>query len=82
MKRAKIIVDDIPQAVHSGEINVPLSRGIITERDIHCELGEVVCGKKQGRGSSDEITLFDSTGLAIQDVAVANLVYQKTLKKK
>lgn len=82
LKRAKIVVDDIPQAVHSGEINVPLSKGVITKENIYCELGEVVAGKKAGRVSSDEITIFDSTGLAIQDVATANLVYQKAIKKK
>ena len=82
LKRAKIIVDDWQQASHSGEINVALSRGIITKKDIHATLGEVLIGKKKGRVSQKEITIFDSTGLAIQDVAVANLVYKRALKNK
>jgi len=81
LKRAKIVVDDIPQASHSGEINVPLSKGLIVEDDIFCEIGEVVAGMKKARTSDSDITVFDSTGLAIQDVASANLVYQMALEK-
>jgi len=82
LKRAKIIVDDQRQAIHSGEINVPISCGIIKSKDIYATLGEVLIAKKKGRVSPGEITIFDSTGLAIQDVAVANLVYKRALKKK
>lgn len=81
LKRAKIIVDDWEQAAHSGEINVPLSMGIISKRDIWAELGEVVAGKKQGRLSKEEITVFVSTGLAIQDAVTANLVYKRALER-
>jgi len=80
LKRARIIVDDITQASHSGEINVPLAKGLLTENDIFCELGEVITGKKKARTRDSDITVFDSTGLAIQDVATANMVYQKALK--
>lgn len=76
LKRAKIIVDCWEQASHSGEINVPVSKGIIDKKDIIASLGEVVSGKKQVRKNDKEITLFDSTGLAIQDLYVANLVYK------
>jgi len=82
LKRAKIVVDDWQQASHSGEINVALSRGIITGKDIHATLAEVLLGKKKGRVTQDEITIFDSTGLAIQDIAVANLIYKRALKNK
>jgi len=68
LKRAKIIVDDWEQACHSGEVNVPLAKGEMTREDIHGELGEVVAGLRPGRTSDDEITIFDSTGLSIQDV--------------
>jgi alanine dehydrogenase len=80
LKRARIVVDDIGQASHSGEINVPFSKGVLTENDIFCELGEVITGKKKARTSDSDITVFDSTGLAIQDVVTANMVYQKALK--
>lgn len=77
LKRARVIVDDRIQAMHSGEINVPLSRKIINESDIGLTLGEVIAAKKKGRVSKDDITVFDSTGLAIQDIAVAGFVYKK-----
>ncbi len=80
LKRARIVVDDIPQASHSGEVNVPLSKKLITEKDICCEIGEVVAGRKKGRTKDSDITVFDSTGLAIQDVATADMVYRKALK--
>lgn len=79
--RSKIVVDDIVQALHSGEVNVPLSKHYISENDIHAQLGEVIVGLKPGRTSEEEITIFDSTGLAIQDVASAHLVYQRALSK-
>ncbi|ETA66994.1 L-alanine dehydrogenase [Methanolobus tindarius DSM 2278] len=80
MKKARIIVDDIVQASHSGEVNVPLSQGVISESDIHAELGEIVAGVKKGRLSDDNITIFDSTGLAVQDLVTANMVYTKALE--
>ncbi len=80
LKRARVVVDDIPQASHSGEVNVPLSKKLISEKDICCEIGEVVAGKKKGRMKDSDITVFDSTGLAIQDVATADMVYRKALE--
>jgi alanine dehydrogenase len=81
LKRAKIVVDDITQASHSGEINMPISKGLLSEKDIFCELGEVITGKKKARTRDSDITVFDSTGLAIQDVVTANMVYQKALEE-
>ncbi len=80
LKKAKIVIDDISQAVHSGEINVPLSKGLLGEDEIYASLGEVVARKMSGRMSDDEITVFDSTGLAIQDIAAGKLVYEKALE--
>ena len=82
LKRAKVVVDDIPQASHSGEVNVPISKKLIMVKDICAELGEVITGKKKGRTADSDITVFDSTGLAIQDVATADMVYRKALAKK
>ena len=82
LREAKIVVDDWEQASHSGEINVPLSKGLISKENIWAELGEIVAGKKAGRTSDDEITVFVSTGLAIQDAVTANLVYKKALGNK
>jgi alanine dehydrogenase len=82
LKIAKIVVDNLEQASHSGEINVPLSKGLIKKENIFGELGEIVAGKKPGREKEDEITIFDSTGLAIQDLYTANLVYKEAKRKK
>ena len=71
--KAEVFVDDPGQAVHSGEINVPITTGLYDAGMIAGTLGEVVIGKK-GRSSPDAITIFDSTGLAIQDLAIAALV--------
>ncbi len=80
LKRSKVVVDDIPQASHSGEVNVPISKNLFSVMDICCELGEVIAGKKKARKSDSDITVFDSTGLAIQDVATADMVFQKALR--
>jgi len=82
LKQAKIVIDDWAQASHSGEINVPLNKGIIKRKDIYSSLGKIVCGKKSGRKNNKEITIFDSTGLAIQDLYTANLVYKKACLSK
>jgi len=77
MKRAKIVVDDWEQASHCGEIGVPLAKGMIKKEDIWGSIGEIVAGLKEGRSSQKEITVFTSTGLAIQDAVTAKLAYEK-----
>ena len=72
LRRGTVFVDDMAQAVHSGEVNVPLSQGIFTAGEIAGTLGEVVIGMKK-RERPDQITIFDSTGLAIQDLAIAHI---------
>jgi alanine dehydrogenase len=81
LRSAKIVVDDIEQASHSGEINVSLSQGLIRLEDIYATLGEVVVGMKKGRENDKEITIFDSTGLATQDIVCAKLIYEKVKEK-
>jgi len=73
---AKLVIDDHAQCTHSGEINVPYAAGTLTDDDIHAELGDVVVGAADGRTDADGISVFDSTGLAIQDVASAHVVYE------
>ncbi|MDV2482279.1 ornithine cyclodeaminase family protein [Methanoculleus sp. Wushi-C6] len=74
--KAEVFVDDHDQAVHSGEVNVPISTGLYDPARIAGTLGEVVIGRK-GRSSPDAVTIFDSTGLAIQDLAIAALVMRE-----
>jgi alanine dehydrogenase len=53
----------------------------ITEANIHGEIGEILAGAKPGRTSAGEITLYKSVGIAIQDVATAQMVYRKALER-
>ena len=81
LKTGIVFVDDIVQAAASGEINVPIASGTFTIDDVRGTLGEVVSGVKKGRPSVDSITIFDATGVAVEDLACARLIYQKTLDK-
>ena len=75
---SKIVVDSIEGALaEAGDIIAPLNEGVISRQSIWAELGEIVTGKKQGRTSEQEKTLFKSLGLGIQDAAVAKLVLKK-----
>jgi len=78
---AKVVVDDWTQASHSGEINVALAEGKLAREQVYGMLGEIVAGKKPGRETPQEITVFDSTGLIIQDLALGLAVYQRATEK-
>jgi len=78
---AKVVVDDMLQAIHSGEINVPISKGVLRESDIYGELSEIVTGTKKGRESDSEVTIFDSTGLSLLDVSAATIVYKRARRE-
>lgn len=73
---AKLVIDDYEQCTHSGEINVPWSQHRLVEADIHGTLGEVIQETCAGRTPDDGITVFDSTGLAIQDIAAARVIFE------
>ena len=77
--KARVFVDSLEQASHSGEVNIPWSQGLINEQKLAGTIGEVITGRKPGR-TGDEITVFDSTGLSIQDIAVAHMVYERAIK--
>ena len=62
-----------------GEINVPLREGLIAEEDVAGEIGKVVCGELEGRQSDEQITVFDSTGIALQDSATVPLEYERAV---
>jgi alanine dehydrogenase len=80
--KSKIIIDDWSQSCHGGEINVPLAEGMITKEDVWGDICEIVAGLKRGRTSPEEVTVFTSTGLAIQDAATAKIAYKRALKQK
>ena len=77
LKGSMVVVDDIKQASSSGEINVPVRSGVYSIDKIYGTLAEIVAGKKKGRGDDKAITVFDSTGIAIEDLAVAQLLFDK-----
>ena len=76
LQDATVVLDDMAQATESGEVNVPLHTGAYRREQIYGTLGEIVAGKKPGR-TGTEITVFDSTGLAIQDLALARIVFDE-----
>jgi len=78
---ARVAVDDWAQASHSGEINVPLAQGRLTPEQIYGSLGDIVVGKKPGREAPEEITVFDSTGLIIQDLGLGLAVYRRARER-
>jgi alanine dehydrogenase len=77
LKEAIVVVDDLKQASTSGEINVPIQKGIYSIGEVYGTLPELVAGKKKGRMDSKAITVFDSTGIAVEDIAVAKLLFEK-----
>jgi alanine dehydrogenase len=76
LREGRVVIDDYAQTTHSGEISIPYADGVIGDADIDSAVGEIVVGEASGRTDEDGITVFDSTGLAIQDVATAHVVYE------
>ncbi|WAJ39300.1 ornithine cyclodeaminase family protein [Pseudomonas sp. GOM7] len=81
-RHAKIVNDSIAQCIDKGETWHALNERVIGLDDIHGELGEILLGTKPGRQSDEEITLFDSTGMAIQDNTTAEKIYRNALEKQ
>ena len=81
LKAAVVVVDDLKQASSSGEINVAIQEGIYNIREVYGTLAELVAGKKKGRTNNGAITVFDSTGIAVEDIAVAKLLFQKAQQR-
>lgn len=79
--RAELYVDDRAQSVASGELEVPVKRGAITPNDIVAELGEVIVGKATGRTSDEQVTLFDTSGIAVQDLAASKVAYDRAVER-
>ena len=77
--RSKVIVDYRQAAlVEAGDLVIPIDGGLISDKHIHGEIGELAAGKIPGRESKEEATFFKSVGLAVQDVSVAELVLRRT----
>lgn len=75
IRRSRVVVDSFAVASHkAGELVIPLHEGAITEAHFRDELGQVVVGQRPARTGADQVTLYKSVGLGIQDVATARLV--------
>jgi alanine dehydrogenase len=77
--RAKVVVDSLDQCAEIGDLQHALTAGCVTRSDVHAEIAEVIEGTRSGRTSAEEVTLFDSTGTALEDVAAAAAVYEKAV---
>lgn len=78
---ARVFVDDIPQAVSVGETEIPIKKGILTKDEIIDEIGNVILGNTPGRLSAEDITIFDSTGIALQDLITADYILKQAETK-
>jgi alanine dehydrogenase len=76
LQRARLFCDDWEQASHGGELTGAVAAGLVGRHDV-TELGHVLAGHAAGRRAAEDITLFDSTGLAIQDLAIAKVAVSK-----
>lgn len=82
LREATVIVDDYEQAIHGGELNVPVRRRQYDPDDIHASLGEILIGRRRARQRAQELTVFDSTGLAIHDVALGAHLLRQAIRRR
>lgn len=82
MARARVFLDSVPMSMHdSGDLLLAIAEGAITAEQASTEIGDVIAGTASGRTSADDITLFNSVGLAIQDLAIGNLIVTKARER-
>jgi alanine dehydrogenase len=82
MARARVFLDSLPMAMHdSGDLLLAIAEGAITVEQASTEVGDVITGAAPGRAAADEITLFNSVGLAIQDLAIGSLIVARAREK-
>jgi alanine dehydrogenase len=81
LKESIVVVDDLRQASGGGEINVPVRDRVFRVEDVYGTLGEIVAGLKPGRTDDAAITVFDSTGVAVEDIATAELIYRRAVER-
>jgi ornithine cyclodeaminase/alanine dehydrogenase-like protein (mu-crystallin family) len=81
LRESRVVVDLLEQAATMGDLHHALEAGVLTRDDVHGELADVICGHVTSRRSGDEIFVFDSTGTALQDVAVSSFAYARALER-
>jgi ornithine cyclodeaminase/alanine dehydrogenase-like protein (mu-crystallin family) len=81
MTRARVVVDVLEQSVVMGDLHHAITAGTMTAGDVHAELGAIIAGRRPGRQTAEEITLFDSSGTGVQDVAAAAHAYERARER-
>ena len=81
LSKARVVVDWMAQCERLGDISQGLASGALTKDQIAGELGQVIIGEVEGRQSDDQITVYDSTGIAFQDAVSAKMIYEVAVKK-
>jgi ornithine cyclodeaminase/alanine dehydrogenase-like protein (mu-crystallin family) len=76
-----VVADILDQAAAIGDLHHALDAGALTLEDVHGELADVICGRVNGRTDDAQVFVFDSTGTALQDVAVASLALMRATKR-
>lgn len=76
---ATVVVDSLEQCAEIGELHHALEAGVLQRSSVHAELADLVVRRRAGRAEDDEVTVFDSTGVALEDVAAAVAVYERAL---
>jgi ornithine cyclodeaminase/alanine dehydrogenase-like protein (mu-crystallin family) len=77
MASAKVVADSLEQTCTIGDTHHAIAQGLMDKQDVYAELSEIVAGHKRGRMSDGEISVFDSTGIAIEDGVTSTAVYEK-----
>lgn len=78
--RAAVYVDDREQSVASGELEIPVAESAITPENIKAELGEVIAGAATGRSDDEQVTVFDTSGIAVQDLSASKIAYDRAVE--
>lgn len=78
---SKVVTDVTEQCATVGDLHHAIAAGAMTREGVYAELGEIVAGRKPGRTRQDEVIVFDSTGMALQDVAAASIVYDRAVAR-
>ncbi len=81
LSKTRIVADILEQAATMGDLHHALESGAVRREDVHGELADVISGRVPGRTSDDEIFVFDSTGTALQDVAVASMAVRRAMER-
>jgi alanine dehydrogenase len=81
MVRAIVVTDILAQCATMGDLHHAINAGRMTSEAVHAELGDLVIGRRRGRSRADEITIFDSSGTGIQDVAAAARAFERARER-